>query len=65
MSHYRCPLARLQPTKPDAEQIKREGWKDQGILVVSKDDPRLDMIEREFVKQLGNTFTGMPNDEPA
>lgn len=56
--NYRCPLGRLQPVKPDAEQIKREGWKEQGILVVSQDDPRLDMVEREFVKQLGNTLYG-------
>lgn len=54
MSRYRCPLARLQPTKPDAEQIKREGWKEHGILVVSVDDQRLDMIDREFVRQIGN-----------
>lgn len=58
MSRYRCPLARLLPEKPDAEQIKRDGWKEQGILVVAMDDPRLDMIEREFVKQLGNTLYG-------
>lgn len=55
---YRCPLARLLPEKTDAEQIKRDGWKEQGILVVAMDDPRLDMIEREFVKQLGNTLYG-------
>lgn len=55
---YRCPLARLLPAKPDAEQIKREGWRDNGILVVSADDPRLDMVEREFVRQIGNSLYG-------
>lgn len=58
MSRYRCPLARLQPERPDAEKIKRDGWKEQGILVVSKDDPRLDMIEREFVRQIGDSLYG-------
>lgn len=55
---YRCPLASLQPSRPDTEQIKREGWQDQGILVVSLDDERLGMIDREFVKQIGNRLYG-------
>ena len=39
---YRCALARLQPDpRPDPEQIKREGWRDQQILVISPDDTRL------------------------
>lgn len=58
MSQYRCPLASLQPQKIDAEQVKREGWREQGILVVSKDDPRLDMIERELVRQIGQRLYG-------
>jgi hypothetical protein len=40
--HYRCPLARLLPEPPDLDAIKREGWRDQGILVVSVSDARLD-----------------------
>lgn len=26
--HYRCPLGRLQPTRPDVDAIKRDGWRD-------------------------------------
>ena len=38
---YRCALTRLQPDpRPDPEQIKREGWRDQQILVISPDDAR-------------------------
>jgi len=55
---YRCPLASLQPSRPDTEQIKREGWQEQGILVVSVDDHRLDFVQREFVKQLGEKLYG-------
>lgn len=58
MSAYRCPLAKLLPSKPDPEQVKREGWREQGILVVSADDHRLDMIQREFVKQIGEKLYG-------
>ena len=58
MSQYRCPLGALVPSKPDPEQIKREGWQEQGILVVSVDDHRLDFVQREFVKQLGEKLYG-------
>lgn len=58
MSQYRCPLGALVPSKPDPEQIKREGWQEQGILVVSVDDHRLDFVQREFVKQMGEKLYG-------
>ena len=35
------------------EDIKRQGWRDQHILVVSEEDKRLDFVEREFVRRLG------------
>ena len=40
------------------EQVKRDGWRDQGILVVSADDQRLTWPEREFVRQLGDRLYG-------
>lgn len=40
------------------EDIKREGWRDQGILVVSDADPRLSWPERELVRQLGTKLYG-------
>ncbi len=55
---YRCPLARLQPERPDPEKIKRDGWREQGILVVAVDDWRLDIVEREFVRQIGEHLYG-------
>jgi hypothetical protein len=60
--HYRCPLGRLQPTRPDVDAIKRDGWRDQGILVVSLDDERLDWIERELVKRIGERLYGRQGD---
>ena len=54
---YRCPFGRsTQRVGPDS--IKREGWRDQHILVVAENDERLDFVEREFVRQLGERLYG-------
>ena len=55
---YRCPLGRLQPQTTDLEAIKQTGWRDQHILVVSESDERLDFVEREFVKRIGQRLYG-------
>lgn len=57
-SRYRCPLAKLQPEVTDLEAVKRRGWRDQHILVVSPDDDRLDWTERELVRQIGERLYG-------
>ena len=55
---YRCPLGRLQPDVPDLDAIKERGWRDQHILVVSPDDDRLDWVERELLRRIGNRLYG-------
>lgn len=55
---YRCPLGRLQPQATDLDAIKERGWRDQRILVVSADDDRLDWMERELVRQIGERLYG-------
>lgn len=55
---YRCPLGRLQPQTTDLDSIKERGWRDQHILVVSESDERLDFVEREFVKRIGQRLYG-------
>ena len=55
---YRCPLGRLQPQTTDLEAIKQTGWRDQHILVVNASDDRLDFIEREFVRRIGERLYG-------
>jgi hypothetical protein len=42
----------------DPEQVKREGWYEQGVLVVSVDDHRLTWPERALVEQLGMKLYG-------
>lgn len=56
---YRCALARLQPDpRSDPEQVKREGWREQQILVISLDDARLDWVERELLRRIGERLYG-------
>ena len=42
----------------DPEEVKREGWQDQGVLVVAESDDRLTWPERELVRQLGRKLYG-------
>jgi hypothetical protein len=52
-----------QRTAP--EHIKRDGWHDQNILVVSPDDHRLTWPERELVRQIGEKLYGKRVSEEA
>ena len=40
------------------EEVKRDGWHEQGLLAVSVDDDRLTWPERELVRQLGEKLYG-------
>jgi hypothetical protein len=55
---YRCPLGNLQPSTTDLDAVKREGWRNDHILVVSEQDERLDWIEKQFVRRLGERLYG-------
>lgn len=59
--HSPSSLARHQPTTMDLEATKRDGWQRQRILVVAEQDERLDFIEREFVRRIGNRLYGPPS----
>ena len=50
----KCNLGRMQPSKIDAEKLKREGWNNDGILVIKSDDERLSWPEKELIKQIGD-----------
>jgi hypothetical protein len=45
--HRRCP-----------DQVKREGWLEQGVLAIAVDDERLTWPEQELVRQLGEKLYG-------
>ena len=55
---YRCPLGRLQPQSTDLEVVKRLGWQQEHILVVKEDDERLDFVEKEIVRRIGERLYG-------
>jgi len=55
---YQCPLGRLQPQVTDLDAVKRTGWREQHILVVSDTDERLDFVEQAFVKRIGERLFG-------
>ena len=40
------------------EEVKRDGWREQNILVVAANDGRLTWPERELVRQLGEKLYG-------
>ena len=56
--HYQCPLGRMQPHVTDLDAIKEQGWRDQHILVVNAEDDRLDYLERQLVRRIGERLYG-------
>ena len=47
----------------DPDQVKREGWKEQGLLAVAVDNNRLTWPERELLRQLGEKLYGKREPE--
>ena len=47
----------------DPQQVKRDGWREQGVLAVSVDDDRLTWPERELVRQLGERLYGKTEED--
>jgi hypothetical protein len=45
-------------TRRSPDQVRQDGWRDQGVLAVAVDDQRLTWPERELVRQLGNKLYG-------
>lgn len=41
------------------DDVKRDGWRETGVLAVSAEDPRLSWPERELVRQLGEKLYGL------
>jgi hypothetical protein len=43
------------------EAVKRQGWREQRLLVVGLDDERLHWTERELIRRIGERLYG-PRD---
>ncbi len=57
-ARYPSPLGRMQATPMDVEAAKRQGWREQHILVVSEEDERLDFLERQLIHSIGERLYG-------
>jgi hypothetical protein len=56
--HYPSPLGRMQANPMDVEATKRQGWREQHILVISEDDKRLNFLERQLIRSIGERLYG-------
>jgi len=55
---YPSPLGSMQGEHLDLNAVKQRGWQEQHILVVSDRDERLNTVEREIVRKIGNRLYG-------
>ncbi len=51
-------IGKFQPLVPDSEAIKRDSWRRHGILVVDINDERLDFVDKEFIRHIGEVLHG-------
>ena len=52
-------LSRYLPqTRESAEETKKRAFREYGMLVAAVDDPRLDWVQRETLKQVGAKLYG-------
>ena len=55
---YLSPLGCMQSDPVDLDVVKQRGWQEQHILVVSETDARLDYIERQLIRRIGERLYG-------
>ena len=63
-ARYPSPLGRMQATPMDVETTKRQGWLEQHILVISDEDERLDFLERQLIRSIGERLYGQGHGQP-
>jgi hypothetical protein len=61
-ARYPSPLGRMQATPMDVEAAKRQAWRNQHILVISDEDERLDFLERQLIRRIGERLYGHGHD---
>ena len=47
----------------DPEQVKREGWREMGVLAVCASDHRLNWVEKEFITSCTMAVSSGPEGE--
>jgi hypothetical protein len=54
----------MQANPMDVEATKRQGWREQHILVISEQDTRLNFLERQLIRNIGERLYGQTNHAP-
>ena len=57
---YPSPLGRMVGEHVGVQAVKQRGWQDQHILVVSDSDERLNVLERDVIRRIGDRLYGGP-----
>lgn len=57
-AQYQSPLGCMQGEHIDLDAVKQRGWQEQHILVVSETDARLDYVERQVIRRIGERLYG-------
>jgi hypothetical protein len=54
----------MQANPMDVEATKRQGWREQHILVISESDTRLNFLERQLIRNIGERLYGQSHRAP-
>jgi hypothetical protein len=54
----------MQANPMDVEATKRQGWREQHILVISEQDIRLNFLERQLIRNIGERLYGQSHQTP-
>lgn len=54
----RCSLAAFLPENTDFDKLKREAWKEHGMLIANADDARITRSEANIIENIGNRLFG-------
>lgn len=64
MSAIQSSLARhiaSEPSPEESEALRRRAWHDHGTLVINVDDPRLNWMHEQVIRQIGQKLYGETN----
>jgi hypothetical protein len=62
-SPTRSSLSAVLTTRRGPDEVKRDGWRQAGMLAVSIDDLRLSDWERQFIVNLGTRLYGTRRED--
>ena len=57
---YPSPVGSMVGENLDVQAVKQRGWQDQHILVVADNDERLNVVERDVIRRIGDRLYGGP-----